>query len=84
MRRRDEIVKVRAGMGRREWMLAALGGVVTGAASLRPGAAAEPPARVDGENLWTVWDAYFARAKFVYLSHVLTPDSPLWFGFRNP
>jgi kynurenine formamidase len=32
-------------------------------------------------GLWRLWDAAFARARFVSLSHVLTPDSPLWKGF---
>jgi kynurenine formamidase len=78
------VITVRAGtVGRREWLLGALGGVA-GAAALGVAAAAEDSPRVDGENLWSVWDAYFARAKYVYLTHVLTPDSPLWYGFRNP
>ena len=33
------------------------------------------------EGLWHVWDAAFARARYVSLSHVLTPDAPLWKGF---
>lgn len=32
-------------------------------------------------SLWDIWDSVFARARFVSLSHVLTPDSPLWPGF---
>jgi kynurenine formamidase len=32
-------------------------------------------------GLWSVWDAAFARARFVSLSHVLTPDTPVWKGF---
>jgi len=84
MKRRDEIIKARAGMGRREWLLAALGGVVTGAAALRLGSSCADTAHVSGDDLWSVWDAYFAPAKFVYLSHMLTPDSPLWYGFRDP
>ena len=32
-------------------------------------------------GLWGVWDNAFARARFVSLSHVLTPDTPVWNGF---
>lgn len=32
-------------------------------------------------GLWQVWDHAFARARFVSLSHVLTPDAPVWNGF---
>jgi kynurenine formamidase len=32
-------------------------------------------------GLWDVWDSAFARARFVSLSHVLTPDTPVWSGF---
>ena len=32
-------------------------------------------------GLWSVWDHAFARARFVSLSHVLTPDTPVWNGF---
>ena len=32
-------------------------------------------------GLWGVWDSAFARARFVSLSHVLTPDTPVWSGF---
>jgi kynurenine formamidase len=32
-------------------------------------------------GLWSIWDRAFARARFVSLSHVLTPDTPVWSGF---
>lgn len=32
-------------------------------------------------GLWSIWDAALARARFVSLSHVLTPDTPVWKGF---
>ena len=32
-------------------------------------------------GLWDVWDQAFANARFVSLSHVLAPGSPLWRGF---
>jgi len=32
-------------------------------------------------GLWGVWDSAFARARFVSLSHVLAPNTPVWSGF---
>src|SRR5215510_1950380 len=32
-------------------------------------------------GLWDAWDRLFAKARFVSLSHVLTPSAPLWKGF---
>ena len=46
--------------------------------------AAAPVAEAAGgraTGLWGVWDQAFARARFVSLSHVLTPDTPVWKGF---
>jgi len=34
-----------------------------------------------GSELWRVWDHSFAHARLVSLSHVLTPDTPVWNGF---
>ena len=50
------------------------------------GAAAVPAVRCTSEQssapgLWSTWDSAFAQARFVSLSHVLTPNSPLWKGF---
>lgn len=44
-------------------------------------AAAPAVAKGGGPGLWSVWDAAFAKARFVSLSHVLAPDSPVWKGF---
>ncbi len=41
-------------------------------------------AKGKGPDLWQIWDNTFARARFVSLSHVLTPDTPLWKGFPPP
>jgi kynurenine formamidase len=38
----------------------------------------EPPG---SRGLWRLWDEAFAGARFVSLSHVLTPGAPLWKGF---
>ena len=35
------------------------------------------------EGLWQLWDRAFSSARFVSLSHVLTPDAPLWKGFPS-
>ena len=40
-------------------------------------------ARKAAPGLWGVWDNAFARARFVSLSHVLTPDTPVWSGFPS-
>jgi len=50
-----------------------------GAAGLPAVADAQPKRGSPG--LWGVWDSAFARARFVSLSHVLTPDTPVWSGF---
>ena len=49
------------------------------AAAALPRAAQGQAAATPG--LWSVWDAAFARARFVSLSHVLTQDAPVWKGF---
>jgi kynurenine formamidase len=51
---------------------------VAGSATL-PAAVSAKAKRAAG--LWGVWDQAFARARFVSLSHVLEPDSPVWKGF---
>ena len=38
-------------------------------------------ARNAAPGLWGVWDSAFARARFISLSHILTPDAPVWSGF---
>jgi kynurenine formamidase len=40
-----------------------------------------PPSAAPPSSLWDVWDRVFAKARFVSLSHVLTPAAPLWKGF---
>ena len=52
---------------------------MVGAASLP--ATASPRTSTVSRGLWSVWDQAFARARYVSLSHVLTPDAPLWNGF---
>ncbi len=52
---------------------------LAGAVALPPLVNAETKSAAAG--LWGVWDEVFARARFISLSHVLTPDSPLWNGF---
>jgi kynurenine formamidase len=50
------------------------------ASAAQPGAKPKKE-RVAAPGLWSVWDSAFARARFVSLSHVLAPDTPLWKGF---
>lgn len=52
---------------------------LAGAAALPPVARAQPRGAAPGH--WSVWDSAFAGARFVALSHVLTPDTPVWKGF---
>ncbi len=44
-------------------------------------AVARPQKTSVSTGLWSVWDDVFARARFVSLSHVLTPEAPVWSGF---
>lgn len=44
-------------------------------------ATAAPHRAKSGAGLWRVWDDAFARARYVSLSHVLGPDTPVWSGF---
>src|SRR5262245_29389833 len=52
---------------------------LAGTAALPATASAQSKRSAPG--LWGVWDSAFARARFVSLSHVLTPDTPVWSGF---
>jgi len=52
---------------------------IAGAFALPEEAGAQP--KGGGPGLWSVWDNAFARARFVSLSHVLAPDTPVWKGF---
>ena len=52
-----------------------------GSAVLPAPASAAGPSKKAGTGLWGVFDNAFARARFVSLSHVLTPDTPIWKGF---
>jgi len=42
-----------------------------------------PPPAAPSSGLWDLWDRAFAKARFVSLSHVLTPAAPLWKGFPS-
>lgn len=53
--------------------------VVAGTAALPAVGEGRDKPRAPG--LWGVWDSAFAHARFVSLSHVLTPDMPVWSGF---
>ncbi|KAJ2637050.1 hypothetical protein GGF40_002619 [Coemansia sp. RSA 1286] len=36
-----------------------------------------------GSSLWNTYDSQFANAKYVDLSHTITPEIPIWRGFGN-
>jgi kynurenine formamidase len=55
--------------------------IVGSAASPAATALAATPSGHKGTGLWGVFDNAFARARYVSLSHVLTPDTPIWKGF---
>jgi kynurenine formamidase len=39
------------------------------------------PAAAQDRSLWTVYEQSFARAKYVDLTHTITPSVPVWAGF---
>lgn len=55
--------------------VAAAVGVALGAASA--------PALADGTGLWSVYDTALKGAKYIDLSHVITPTIPVWPGFGD-
>ncbi len=63
----------------RRRMLTLTSVALAGAVALPEAAGAQTKKAAPG--LWSVWDSAFARARFVSLSHVLTPDTPVWKGF---
>lgn len=52
-----------------------------GSALVWPAMACATKQEAGTPGLWDAWDRLFANARFVSLSHVLTPASPLWKGF---
>jgi len=60
--------------------LLTLTSIALAGATALPGVALAQTKRA-GPGLWSVWDNAFARARFISLSHVLTPDTPVWSGF---
>ncbi|MBS1089324.1 cyclase family protein [Gluconobacter wancherniae] len=41
-------------------------------------------AHADPENLWSVYDQALAGAKYIDLTHTITPNMPVWTGFAPP
>src|SRR4030095_1222613 len=39
-------------------------------------------AAADSPGLWSVYDSTLVRAKYIDLTHTITPDAPVWHGFR--
>lgn len=42
------------------------------------------PALAEHPGLWKVYNDSFKAAKYVDLTHTLTPDIPVWIGFGSP
>ncbi|MFT4148781.1 MAG: cyclase family protein [Paracoccaceae bacterium] len=42
------------------------------------------PALAEEPGLWKVYDEVFRSAKYVDLTHTITPDIPVWIGFGGP
>jgi kynurenine formamidase len=60
----------------RTWRLVALAAVALIAAS--PGVAS---AKKPGPNLWRVYNQAFSKARYIDLTHEITPTMPVWKGF---
>lgn len=58
--------------------LAALAGLLLGATALAPATHAEEP------GLWRVYSETLRGAKYVDLTHTITPSIPVWVGFGSP
>jgi len=41
-------------------------------------------ARAEDPGLWQVYNSAFKTAKYVDLTHTITPDIPVWVGFGGP
>jgi len=42
------------------------------------------PGRTDSPQLWRIYDTYLRGAKYVDLTHTITPAIPVWSGFGSP
>jgi len=47
------------------------------------GVAASLPVRAQDNGLWSVYENSLKRAKYVDLTHTITPNIPVWAGFRQ-
>ncbi|MEY4173884.1 MAG: hypothetical protein RI900_1049 [Actinomycetota bacterium] len=55
-------------------------GLLAGAGAALAGCSDEPSGATS-PGLWSVYDDHLRRAKYVSLSHVLEPSTPIWYGF---
>jgi kynurenine formamidase len=60
----------------RSWRPAALAAIVIAVAA--PGAA---DAKGSGKGLWKLYDRSLSQARYIDLTHEITPDMPVWKGF---
>lgn len=55
--------------------------LVAGAVLVAIGATAVPAGARDRPGLWKVYDEVLSRARYIDLTHDITPDMPVWKGF---
>lgn len=51
---------------------------------ISPPAAQTKPAAAAAGSLWDVYFASLSQAKYIDLTHVLKPNTPVWYGFGHP
>src|SRR3954463_12715738 len=56
-------------------------GLAAIAATTRVAAAAPAAAEARGVGLWSVYDSALSHARYIDLTHPITPDMPVWKGF---
>jgi kynurenine formamidase len=61
----------------RSWRLTAVAAVAIAAVAVAPGAAEAK----GGKGLWKVYDRTLSKARYIDLTHAITPGIPVWKGF---
>src|SRR4051794_40956118 len=62
-------------------MIALAGGAYSLGASQGPDAGSARAAKARGTGLWKVYNRMLRRARYIDLTHAVTPHSPVWKGF---
>ncbi len=63
--------------------LVALGGATTGIRRSSPPARSPKPAASHAPGLWSVYEQTLVKAKYIDLTHRITPSMPVWKGFSG-